>query len=100
MDWTIHYLNNGKYISVDKLLDKETFFSYGCEITYPIMGAFTDWLISTYGMEKYLEMYKSKDPVSAISAIFRKTGKELNDEFVDYVGLFKIDERIFQPYQK
>ena len=100
MDWTIHYLNNGKYISVDKLLDKETFFSYGCEITYPIMGAFTDWLISTYGTEKYLEMYKSQDPVSAISEIFRKTGKELNDEFVDYVGLFKIDEQTFQPYKK
>ena len=43
---------------------------------------------------------KDIEYISAISEIFRKTGKELNDEFVDYVGLFKIDERIFQPYKK
>ena len=65
------------------------------------METFEETLPATvYGMEKYLEMYKSQDPVSAISEIFRKTGKELNDEFVDYVGLFKIDEQTFQPYKK
>ena len=99
LDWTIHYLKNGMYIPVNQLVDKETFFSYGCEITYPIMGAFTEWLISTYGIGMYLDMYKRKDTIQAISEIYQKTIKELNEDFTDYVSLFKIDERIRKVYR-
>ena len=32
--------------------------------------------------------------IHAISEIYQKTIKELNEDFTDYVSLFKIDERI------
>lgn len=66
LDWTGFFLKTGRYIAVDKLLDRETFFSVDCSITYPIVGAFTDWLIASYGIDKYLEFYKQEDSAAAL----------------------------------
>lgn len=92
MDWTGYYLKISRYIGIDKMLNREGFFSEDCSITYPIVGAFTDWLISTYGIERYIEMYKQKNIAEAMVLVYKKTPKELNEEFVEYVRLFAIDE--------
>ena len=96
LDWTGYFIKTNKYISIVKLLDDDYFFNLDCEITYPIMGAFTDWLISTYGIEKYLNFYKQKDVINALKNLYNKTPLEMNQLFVDYVNLFKIDEIIEQ----
>ena len=92
IDWTGYYLKTGRYIGIDKMLNREGFFSEDCSITYPIMGAFTDWLIATYGIERYMQMYKQHDMPAATVEVFKKTPEELNREFVSYVQLFKNDE--------
>ena len=92
MDWTGYYLKTDRYIGIDKMLNREGFFSEDCSITYPIMGAFTDWLIATYGIERYMQMYKQHDMPAAMVEVFKKTPEELNREFVSYVQLFKNDE--------
>ncbi len=91
MDWVSYFLKRNAYLPVDKLLDKNFFFANGCEITYPIMGAFTDYLISTYGIEAFLKVYKQPDISQAMYDVYHKTPAELNDGFVAYVRLFKID---------
>ena len=96
MDWVSVYLKTGRYIPVNQLLDKEFFFSQECTITYPIMGAFTDWLIAVYGMKQFLEMYREQDIEVAIKRVYNKSPKELNLEFTDFISLFKIDEAIEQ----
>ena len=96
MDWTGYYLETGRYIGIDKMLSREGFFSEDCSITYPIMGAFTDWLISTYGIERYMQMYKQHDIPAAMVEVFKKTPEELNKAFTDYVQLFSIDELLEQ----
>ena len=78
------------------MLSREGFFSEDCSITYPIMGAFTDWLISTYGIERYMQMYKQQNMAEAIPLVYQKTSEELNKEFVAYVQLFAIDEILEQ----
>ena len=92
LDWTSYYLKTGRYTTVDKLLDKEIFFSEDCTITYPIMGAFTDWLIATYGTESYMEV--------AMIQVYQKTPEELNQAFADYVRLFRIDEVLEQRMER
>jgi hypothetical protein len=92
MDWTGYYLKTDRYIDIDKMLNQERFYSEDCRITYPIMGAFTDWLISTYGIERYTQVYKQQNIVEALSLVYQKTPEELNKEFVEYVKLFVIDE--------
>ena len=94
MDWTGFYLKRGKYLNVDSLLDKETFFDSDCSVTYPIMGAFTDYLISTYGMDAYIQFYREQDMADAMRHVFGKTPSELNAEFAEYVRLFRIDETV------
>ena len=49
LDWTGYYLKTGRYLPMDRLLDREVFFAHDCAFTYPIAGAFTDWLLTVYG---------------------------------------------------
>ena len=69
LDWTVYFIKTNKYIQINQLLNDDIFFNHDCSITYPIMGAFTDWLISTYGIEKYLEFYKQEDIINALKEI-------------------------------
>lgn len=91
MDWTQYYIKHQLYLPVDILLDKKTFFAADCSLTYPIVGAFTDYLIHAYGLEDYLQFYSQQDMVSAMEDVYRKSPAELNREFVAHVGLFSLD---------
>ena len=96
LDWTGYYLKTGRYIRVDKLLDKEFFFEQDCAVTYPIMGAFTDWLIAGYGIELYLKLYKQQDMAVAMEAVYHRSPAELDKAFTSYVHLFHTDEMLEQ----
>ena len=73
------------------MLDKETFFAADCALTYPIMGAFTDYLIASYGIDSYLRFYSQQDMALAMEDVYHKSPAELNREFVSYVRLFSLD---------
>lgn len=102
LDWAGYFLRTGRYIPVEKLLDKEFFLGEDCDctITYPIMGAFTDWLISTYGIETYLQFYRQKDSPAAMLRIYQKTPAEMNRAFTEYVRLFRTDAVLEQRMEK
>ena len=91
LDWTIFYRKSGRYVGIDKLLDKENFFSIDCSITYPIMGAFTAWLIERYGIAAYKRTYKRQNMPDAMMEVLNKTPEELNRAFEEYIGLFTCD---------
>lgn len=94
IDWAAYYLKTGLYVPIDALLDRETFFSHDCSITYPIVGAFTDYLIATHGMEKYLSMYHHDNIPTALEETYGKSPKDLNAAFTAYLQLFRTDEAI------
>lgn len=96
LDWTGYYIKTGRFVPVDKMLDREFFFAHDCTITYPIMGAFTDWLIATYGIESYMQMYKQENMTEAMPLVYKKAPEELNKAFTDYVQLFRIDDALEQ----
>ena len=96
MDWVSHYIKTGRYLRVDQLLDRAFFFQHDDTITYPIMGAFTEWLIATYGGEAYMRMYKQQDMAAAMVRVYKQTPQELNQAFTDYIGLFRSDEVLEQ----
>lgn len=100
LDWTGYYLKTGRFLPVDGLLDREFFISYDCHLTYPIMGAFTDWLISRWGMERYLGMYRQQDMILAMEQVYGKSPAELNREFTDYVRLFRTDRVLEQRMEE
>lgn len=100
LDWTVYFQENGRYIPVDALLDKQTFFSGDCSVTYPLMGAFTEWLITTYGIGHFLEMYQHDDIPSAMEAVYHQTPAELNASFASYVRLFEMDRAVRKRIQE
>ena len=46
-------------------LDNEQFYSLPEEVSYPLAGALTRWLIDRYGMERYKEFFRTNGDVSA-----------------------------------
>lgn len=56
--WVSYYKTQYPNLSVKALFDNNVFAEIGCVIAYPIAGAFTKFLIDTFGMERYLDFYK------------------------------------------
>jgi len=94
LDWVVFYLKNGQYVPVESLLDTETFFDTDCAVSYPIVGAFTDYLIATYGQTAYIDFYSRKDSIQAFREIYHQTPAELERAFVAYVRLFGLDSAV------
>lgn len=94
LSWAVYMLKTGRYLPVDRLLDRETFFSYSDAVTYPIMGAFTQWLIAVWGMESYLAFYRADDPRAGMERVYGKTPADMDREFTDYLRLFPLDEAL------
>ena len=84
LDWAIYYKTHDRYIPVDALMDRERFFAEDCAVTYPIMGAFTEFLISVYGIDAYLSFYTSTPP--SWTTAFSRTIRELNEAFEAYLA--------------
>ena len=93
-DWTLYYIQKRKYVGIDKLLDETIFDNTDCTISYPILGAFVDWLISTFGVDKFIALYKNEEISSSIEKIYGYTPKEIDEMFVGYVKMFFLDETI------
>lgn len=81
--WAAYYKRNNPELSVILLLDNAVFATKGCEVTYPIAGAFTSFLINTYGIGRYLELYKYKGNAyqDVFPSIFHTTFAEVEHDF-------------------
>ncbi len=95
-DWVKYYIKNGYFVSIDKLFDENLFYNIDCSISYPIMGAFTEWLITFGGLEKYSLFYRKRDQKVATIQIYGKTLEELSRDFVKDISVSQIDAAIEQ----
>ena len=100
LDWTVLFMKTNRFIPIDELLDAEKFYSVDCSISYPIMGAFTDWLIFTYGIDRYLEFYKYDNSKTALQSEYKQSPEELNQAFIAYINLFETSERLEQAMEE
>lgn len=81
------YLENDTYCSVIDLINNDIFYEIPCEISYPIMGAFTAYLIEKFGIDKYIEFYKNTKEISnlEIGKIFEMSLTELEINFKTFI---------------
>lgn len=100
--WTAYYKNTYPELSIRSLLDNEAFTQQGCELTYPIAGAFTEYLVNTFGTEKYLNFYKSKENTceNAFLSIFEHTLAEIEDAFWQNMFAIKFDATLLEEMLK
>lgn len=81
--WSAYYRSIGRALSVAELLLGDGFYDADCMISYPIAGAFTKYLIDSFGMDPYLELYQVKDTpyCEAFAHIFGHSIAELEARF-------------------
>ena len=100
--WTRYYIERGDMPSIPSILTKEGFNSFDCMITYPIAGAFTSYLIERYGMDKYLEFYKSckSSPERAFEQVFDEPIEAIEQSFIRYISMFELREELRELMKK
>ena len=95
MEWAAMYLKNGRIPPLRVLLDDECFFDMSDTLTYPIMGAFTEYLILTYGIDQYLALYACKGGITlAFAEKYGCSVEKLDEDFRKYLRIFRVDEQL------
>lgn len=100
LDWVQFYINENKYESIVEMLEDEVFYNIDCNISYPIMGAFTEYLILNYGIEKYKEFYSSKKIREGFLKAFGLGIEALEEEFKEYMNLVVINKELLHLLRK
>ncbi|MDO4927353.1 MAG: hypothetical protein Q3980_17075 [Turicibacter sp.] len=101
-EWVIYLLESDSYVLLQRLLKDKVIYDYPDYMIYPVMGAFTQYLILTYGLEKYLNLYCMKEqPLNkCFKDVYDCSMKMIETEFLNYIRLFRLDyvirERIIE----
>lgn len=100
--WTGYYKQKYPELTVRYLLDNKIFAQQGCQITYPIAGAFTKYLIDTFGIEKYLNLYRYKedDYDTIFPSIFENSFAQIEDAFGKKMGTIRFDPTALEEMLK
>lgn len=99
LNWVAYYINTKQYVEISKLIIDENFYKISWNITYPIAGAFTEYIITRYGIDSYIEFYKSIDSINfnyICENVFEKNLSDLENEFIKYVKSLKSNISLFK----
>lgn len=94
--WTAYYFKNALLPPVADMFDNEAFASVDCFISYPAAGAFVQYLMLRFGMERFLRFYSAVDESCTDGAehIFGYPLKVLEHDFCQYLELMWYDEAV------
>ncbi|MBO7632364.1 MAG: hypothetical protein J6S78_08565 [Lachnospiraceae bacterium] len=86
--WAQEYLKSGELLDTAKLIgmDEDGFYDLECAKTYPVGGAYTEFIADRYGMEKFMKLYCSEDPAGDAAEIFGRMLPELHEEFKEWLS--------------
>ena len=100
--WTAYYKAKQPDLSVKCLLDNDAFAEYNCAITYPIAGAFTKFLIDTYGMERYLELYRYEGSgyEEIVQSVYKSSLPELEKSFWEKMSEIAFEAQVLEEMLK
>lgn len=96
--WAAYYKTKYVNLSVKDLLDNDMFADHGCAVTYPIAGAFTKYLIDTFGMERYIELYKytGEEYETIMQAIFLTSFEDIVEKFWREMSRISFDGSVLE----
>ena len=86
--WAAEFIQANQSISLEELLCNERFWVFPEEITYPLSGAFTRWLVEEMGMRRYLEVvYRDgNQTLASIEAFFGRSFSEIEQVFREWIA--------------
>ena len=79
-------MQSGYNIRLEKFFDNNYFFKVDCHISYPIAGAFVNFIIKNYGIDKFLNelYYSGVDPIKQLNSKFQNA-QELIKKFTMFI---------------
>ena len=90
-----YFLKKGMYTGLAEYLKDEVFFEIDCGISYPIVGCLTEYLILTFGIERYRMLWAQKGEMdAALESVYGMSAEALDDAFRAYLELFRMDEAV------
>ncbi len=100
--WTRYYLKEGKIPKLYTLIENSNFYKYSDIITYPIVGALTEYIISTYGIETYKKFYTSvkENFNECFEETFGISFIEMEQKFIKYLNSINISDSVFEIIEK
>ena len=98
------FRENGKYVSVDSMIDTldDPFYKVNSCYSYPIMGAFVGFLVGEKGIERFLRLYAhtGTDWKNEFIRVYGKTLTELESDFLSYVEALNFDSKLRDKAQQ
>lgn len=95
--WVKFFIDNDMYLNIEDLVINENFYKYSDLITYPIAGAFVEYLILSFGMEKFKIFYCSlkEDFKASFYDAFNIHISNANRKFIRYINCIGNNDTIF-----
>lgn len=97
--WAQALIHEGQYPGLGQVFDNEKFYDLPSELTYPVAGAFTEYLIQVYGQETYNVFYKilehDDDIEQSIQKTFSCNLRTLDVKFIEYVNYINYSPKLY-----
>lgn len=92
LTWTNFFISNNEYTPLNILFNNDEFFNVSDTITYPIAGAFTEYIISLYGLDTYRKLYMDGSFKAKLENILGISLDSLESDFIEYMKDFSVHE--------
>lgn len=85
--WAQEYRKNGELINTAEVIcmDEDQFYDLESAKTYPVGGAYTEFIAERFGMDKFLKLYCSGNPDRDAEEIIGKSLSELHELFAEWL---------------
>ena len=85
--WAREFRENGELIDTAEVIciDQDQFYDMESAKTYPVGGAWTEFIAERFGMDKFLRLYCSENPDRDAKEIFGKSLSELHEMFAEWL---------------
>ena len=95
--WVSYFIKNNFYINIEKLIDNNIFYKNNHVITYTTGGAFLDYLISLFGINKFKNFYTNLNEEnfeSSFLSVYNISLNEAENKFLNYIKVLKSSDDI------
>jgi hypothetical protein len=99
--WVQMFIEKGIYPRIRDLMEREAFFSFSDIVTYPIAGAFTEYIINVFGIEKYKAFYScvGDDVDKAFKDVYGISFESVEGKFIRFIRNIRTDKAIMDKIE-
>ena len=95
--WAKYYIVSGELFSTSYMIcfDEDDFYNVDSSKTYPVAGAWTEYVFEKYGADKYKQFYCANDYLRDAMKIFGDPLEQIHEGFVSWLGGSDVSEDVY-----